>query len=101
MTFTRRIQIREVLVHLGIEDERLLVELRREGLFEADEVDSHEADELRVATVMMQELGVNPAGVHVALHLRRRLITLEARAITLMNRMQEGQEEIDDEEDAR
>lgn len=100
MTITQRIQIRDVLIHLGIKDERFLVELRREGLFESDEVDSLEADELRVATVMMEELGVNPAGVQVALHLRRRLMTLEARAVTLMNRIQE-EEEVDAEEITR
>ena len=89
MTRLRRIRIQEVIVHLGIEDDRLLGRLREEGLFEADEIDSQGAEELRVAAVMMEELGVNPAGVSVALHLRRRLMTLEARATALMNRLQE------------
>jgi hypothetical protein len=84
MTPTRRIRIEEVLVHLGLEDERLLEQLREEGLFEADEIDPRGADEFRLATVMMEELGVNPAGVQVALHLRRRLIALEARAAAMM-----------------
>jgi hypothetical protein len=89
MTGTRRIQIREVLVHLGLEDERLLRQLRDEGLFEADEIDPRVADEFRLAAVMMEELGVNPAGVHVALHLRRRLIALEARAAAMMRSLQD------------
>ncbi|MAG29982.1 MAG: hypothetical protein CL908_03695 [Deltaproteobacteria bacterium] len=74
----RHIEIREVLLHVGA-DARLLDLLREEGLFEADEVDPREADELRVAALMMEELGVNPAGVQVALHLRRRLLAVEAR----------------------
>ncbi|HPG24723.1 MAG: hypothetical protein H6748_17590 [Spirochaetaceae bacterium] len=78
MTRTRRIAIREVLVHIG-GDDRMLASLREEGLFEADELDPREADELRVAALMMAELGVNPAGVQVALHLRRRLLAIDAR----------------------
>ncbi|MBW1881879.1 MAG: hypothetical protein JRJ58_00010 [Deltaproteobacteria bacterium] len=89
MTTTQRIRIQEVLVHLGIEDDRLLRLLREEGLFEADEIDPREADEFRVAALMMEELGVNPAGVQVALHLRRRLIVLEARAAAMLTRLQE------------
>jgi len=83
----RRIRIEEVLVHLGIDDDRLLLRLREEGLFEEDDLDSYEADELRVAALMIEELGLTPAGVHVALHLRRRLIELEARAATLVSRL--------------
>jgi hypothetical protein len=89
MTYTRRIRIQEVLVHLGLEDERLLEALREEGLFEADDIDPRGADEFRLAAVMMEELGVNPAGVHVALHLRRRLIALEARAAAMMRSLQD------------
>lgn len=82
MTRTRRIEIREVLVHLG-GGEELLQALRREGLFEADFIDRREADELRIAALMMEEMGVNAAGVQVALHLRRRLLALEARVALL------------------
>lgn len=82
MTRTRRIEIREVLIHLG-GGEELLESLRGEGLFESDFVDPREADELRIAALMMEELGVNPAGVQVALHLRRRLLALEARVAAI------------------
>lgn len=92
MTRHQRIRIQEVLVHLGLDDDRLLRQLREEGLFEADEIDPQSADEFRLAALMMRELGVNPAGVHVALHLRRRLIALEARA-TAMMRVLQGEEE--------
>jgi len=92
MTYRRtragRIEIREVLLHVGA-DERLLERLREEGLFEADEVDPREADELRVARLMMEELGVNPAGVQVALHLRRRLLSVEKRLGAVAARLRE------------
>lgn len=88
---TRRIEIREVLVHLG-GDEQLLARLRGEGLFESDFLDPNEADELRVAAVMMEDLGVNPAGVSVALHLRRRLLALEARVARLADRLRRDEE---------
>ncbi len=74
----RRIHVREVIEHLGV-DARTLERLRGEGLFEQETLDPDEAEELRVATVLLEELEVNPAGVHVALHLRRRLFALESR----------------------
>lgn len=76
---TRRMSVREVLRFLEVDDAELLELLRSEGLFEAEEVDAVEAEELRVATVLVRELGVNAAGVDVALHLRRRLLTLQRR----------------------
>ena len=82
MTRLRRIEIREVLVHLG-GDEGLLERLRGEGLFESDFLDAREAEELRIAALLIDELGVNPPGVQVALHLRRRLLALEARVAAL------------------
>jgi hypothetical protein len=81
-----------VLIHLGFDDDRLLRQLREEGLFEADEIDPRGADEFRLAALMMKDLGVNPAGVHVALHLRRRLIALEARASAMMRSLQEEED---------
>jgi hypothetical protein len=57
--------------------------LREEGLFEGDELAPEEADELRLAKLLMEELGVNAEGVDVALHLRRRLFALELRARAL------------------
>ena len=61
----------------SVRDSGLLDELRREGLFEREWVEPDEAEELRVATCLMRELGVNPAGVEVVLHMRRRRRTLE------------------------
>ncbi|MFO0691229.1 MAG: hypothetical protein U0900_21200 [Myxococcota bacterium] len=86
MTRSRRIEIREVLVHLG-GSEGLLEGLRREGLFESDFLDPREAEELRIAALMIEELGVNPAGVQVALHLRRRLLALESRVTALADHL--------------
>ncbi|HEY5658203.1 MAG TPA: hypothetical protein VIY27_10485, partial [Myxococcota bacterium] len=60
-------------------DRELLENLRDEGLFPDDEISSNEAEELRVAVVLMREMGVNAAGVEVILHLRSRLLTLQTR----------------------
>jgi hypothetical protein len=72
-----RASVRDVLEFLGINDPSLLDELRREGLFEDEWLEPDQAEELRVAAVLVQELGVNPAGVDVALQMRRRLMALE------------------------
>jgi len=74
---TRRVRVSEVLQYLGVERSRVLEALRAEGLFEAEEIAVEEAEDLRVATVLMEELGVNAAGVEVVLRLRRRLLTLQ------------------------
>ena len=72
-----RASVRDVLEFLGINDPSLLDELRREGLFEDEWLEPDQAEELRVAAVLVRELGVNPAGVDVALQMRRRLMALE------------------------
>ena len=77
-----RSPIAEIVDHLGIPP-ATLERLREVGLFEEELLDPHEAEELRVAVVLVEELGVNAAGVQVALHLRRRLIALEGRAARL------------------
>lgn len=87
-----RIRTKEVLVYLGVEEKTFLRALREEGLFEHEELEPEEADDLRVATVLMQEMGVNPAGVEVALHLRRRLLALEERARRLAEILSESDE---------
>jgi len=74
-----RTEIVEVLRFLGADAAELLVLLRSEGLFEQEELEPYEAEELRVAVLWMRDLGVNAAGVDVALQLRRRLLVLEAR----------------------
>jgi len=81
---TRRVRVREVLVWLGVERTDLLEQLRDEGLFEDEEIEPDQAEELRLAALLVRELGVNPAGVEVALHLRRRLLALEARTRELL-----------------
>lgn len=83
-----RTQVAEVLRFLGVDDPELLRMLRSEGLFEQDELESAEAEELRVAVLWMRDLGVNPAGVDVALQLRRRLLALEARLREALERLQ-------------
>ena len=84
---TRRATVSEVLRFLGLEDSTLLDELREAGLFEEELLDAGRAEELRVAASLMRELGVNPAGVDVALHMRRRMLTLEARMQRSLERL--------------
>ena len=72
-----RTTVKEVLRLLGIDDPALLDELRREGLFEEDFLEPEGAEELRVAITLVRELCVNPAGVEVVLHMRRRLLELQ------------------------
>jgi hypothetical protein len=69
-----RTTVKEVLRLLGIDDPQVIDELRREGLFEEDFLGPQGADELRVAVTLVRELGVNPAGVEVILHMRRRML---------------------------
>lgn len=76
---TTRERIDEVLRQLGLGDEDLLESLREEGLFPDDEISPTEAEDLRVAVVLMREMGVNAAGVEVILRLRSRLVTLQSR----------------------
>ena len=75
----RRVHVDVILRFLEVKDPGLLRSMRREGLFESDELEPVEADELRVATVLIRELGVNTAGVEVILRMRRRLLSLEQR----------------------
>jgi hypothetical protein len=72
-----RTRVDEVLRFLGIEESPILEQLRREGLFEEDWLEGDATEELRVAASLIRELGVNPAGVEVVLHMRRRMLALE------------------------
>lgn len=83
----RRVRIEEVLEYLGIDDPELLQALRREGLFLEDLLESESAEDLRVATCLMRDLGVNPAGVEVILHMRRRLLVLQGRMRETVQRL--------------
>jgi hypothetical protein len=74
-----RARIEEVIRYIGRVDPELLSSLRDEGLFREDEVSSEEAEELRVAIVLMRDMGVNAAGVDVILRMRHRLLTLQSR----------------------
>lgn len=84
-----RTRVEEVLRFLQIDASDLLPRLRSEGLFERDELEPYEAEELRVAVLLVEELGVNPAGVEVALHLRRRLLVLQGRLAQVMEELPE------------
>ncbi|HEY7863461.1 MAG TPA: hypothetical protein VIE39_07375 [Thermoanaerobaculia bacterium] len=81
-----RTPIDEVLRFLGV-DRGFLEALRREGLFEEEELGPEGAEELRIAASLVRDLGVNPAGVEVVLHLRRRLFVLESRTRESLRRV--------------
>ena len=88
---SRRVRIDEVLVFLGVRERSFLEQLRAVGLFEEDELEPDDAEELRLARVLMHELDVNAAGVDVALHLRRRLLALERRTRALAEALERGE----------
>ena len=72
-----RASVKEILRLLEVEDPSILESLRGEGLFQEDTVGPDAAEELRVALTLVRDLGVNPAGVEVALQLRRRVLVLQ------------------------
>lgn len=82
-----RVRTVEILRFLHLDEAGVLEALRSEGLFLEDEIEPEVAEDLRVAASLMRELGVNPAGVDVALHLRRRLACLEARMRELLEHL--------------
>ena len=74
----RNASLADVVEHLGLAP-RTLAALREVGLFEEERIDSNAAEELRIAHLLIEELGLNAAGVHVTLHMRRRMLALESR----------------------
>jgi hypothetical protein len=89
----KRVAVREVLKYLGVDDTDLLEQLRNEGLFEEDHLEADTVEELRVATCLVHELGVNAAGVGVVLHMRRRLLVLQGRMSDTVKRLLDEQDE--------
>jgi len=82
-----RASVKEILSLLEIEDTSILESLRDEGLFQEDFVGPDAAEELRVALTLVRDLGVNPAGVEVVLHLRRRMRVLEELTESSLRRL--------------
>jgi MerR family transcriptional regulator, heat shock protein HspR len=69
---------------LSLERERLVksVKRRRLKLFPVDQV-----DRIRVAHVLINEMGVNLAGVEVALHMREQLINIRREHVVFLRRL--------------
>jgi len=82
-----RASVKELLRLLGIEDPSILESLRGEGLFQDEYLGPDAAEELRVALTWVRDLGVNPAGVEVALQLRRRVLVLEQLTASSLRRL--------------
>jgi MerR family transcriptional regulator, heat shock protein HspR len=68
---------------LSLEREHLIksVKRRRLKLFPVDQV-----DRIRVAHVLIDEMGVNLAGVEVALHMREQLINMRREHVIFLRR---------------
>ena len=68
----------------ALEREHLIrsVKRRRHKLFPVDQV-----DRIRVAQVLVHEMGVNLAGVEVALHMREQLIKMRREHFVLLHRL--------------
>lgn len=67
-----------------LERERLIQPMRRRGmkLYSLDQV-----DRVRVARILIGEMGVNLAGVEVALHMREQIISIRRELADAMRRM--------------
>jgi DNA-binding transcriptional MerR regulator len=58
---------------------------QRRKLYAMDQV-----DRVRVAHVLIEELGVNLAGAEVALHMRSQIMAMQRQFKTLVRRLEEG-----------
>jgi MerR family transcriptional regulator/heat shock protein HspR len=69
---------------LSLEREHLIkpVKRRRLKLFPVDQV-----DRIRVAHILVNEMGVNLAGVEVALHMREQLINMRREQVIFWRRL--------------
>jgi len=69
---------------LSLERENLIrsVKRRRIKLFPLDQV-----DRVRVAHILLNEMGVNLAGVEVALHMREQLIDMRKEQVFFLRRL--------------
>ena len=72
-----RTRVDELLRFLGVHASAIAGARRRGGLLPAYCVWGRGPAGGRVAASLIRELGVNPAGVEVVLHMRRRMLALE------------------------
>lgn len=70
----------------ALEHERVIKSVRRHRLklYPLDQV-----DRIRVAQILVREMGVNLAGVEVALHMREQLIHMRRELTVILRRIQE------------
>ncbi len=84
---TARLPVDELLRLIGADTPEIREVLRETELGERSELAAEEAEELRVAALLVRDLGVNAAGVDVVLRLRRRLLCLEGRMDAVLRRL--------------
>ena len=74
-----------------LEEDRAVVEtLIAEGMLTAPIercYDEEEAEQARVARVLLRELEVNPPGVQVILHMRRQIVALRRQMIDVLTEL--------------
>jgi MerR family transcriptional regulator/heat shock protein HspR len=75
-------EVTEEFVHL-LERENLIKSIKRRRL---KLYPLHQVDRIRVAQVLVNELGVNLAGVEVALHMRDQLIHMRRERVIFLRR---------------
>jgi MerR family transcriptional regulator/heat shock protein HspR len=71
----------------ALEQENLIKSVRRRRLkvYRLDQV-----DRVRVAHILVGEMGVNLAGVEVALHMREQIISMQRELADIMRRLRPG-----------
>ena len=82
----------ELLALLG-EEPAFVEMLQAEGLLRSPlerEYSEEEADEARVARLLLRELEVNMAGVAVILHMRRQMLALRGQVLEVLQQVAVG-----------
>jgi hypothetical protein len=74
----------EALLEILEGDRELLDELRRAGILESDHPGLTEADDARVARVLVRELDVNWPGVEIILRMRREIVEMHRQTEELL-----------------
>jgi DNA-binding transcriptional MerR regulator len=79
-------RVDEALIH-RLEEERLIrsVTRRKQKLYPLDQV-----DRIRVAHVLIDELGVNLEGAEVALHMREQIIAMQRQFAQVLRSLGKG-----------
>ena len=84
------------LLALLEEDREVVVTLITEGMLTSPMercYDAEEAEQARVARVLLRELEVNAAGVQVILHMRGQIVALRRQMVAVLTELHEASED--------